>query len=385
MGKRIGRFYEVLMRCSARRPALEAARAFARAALALFVIMFMAAPSRKADAVTWDDVHLHGYFDFQYLQNTRPEGPDDPNTPGMDNGSFDFRHLTLLLDISVMRELLVKANIEFDHAVDTELGYGGFILEYGFAEYIYKDWLKLRAGKALTPYGLFNEIHDASPAYLSVKVPESIYSADKKGGFTMIPKWITGLYALGITNPCGGCELDYVMFIGNGESVGYNDAQFDSNPNKAVGGRAQISLDDERLLAGVSVYHGDKAVSETNLSETHWAYVISLSYNISDFNLKTEYGQGKLGSRTQYAWYVQPSYRIGRYTPYLRAQSNDPSDIQPDDYWNAYLAGVNIKVNNHMFLKLEWCENRRGKNNNDVLTPGNEDFGEFKSSVTIHF
>lgn len=375
----------MLMRCLARSRALKVTRAFVHATLAIFAAMSITVPSPKAEAVTWENVHLHGYFDFQYLQNTKPEGPDDPNTPGMDNGSFDFRHLTLLLDINVLPELLIKANIEFDHATDTELGYGGFILEYGFAEYIYKDWLKLRAGKALTPYGLFNEIHDASPAYLSVNVPESIYKTDKRGGFTMMPKWITGLYALGITNLSDGYDFDYVIFIGNGESVGYNDAQFDSNPNKAVGGRAQISLDDEKLLAGVSAYYGDKAVSQTNLSENHWAYVISLSYNLSNFNVKTEYGQGKLGSRTEYGWYVQPSYRIGKYTPYLRAQSSDPNDTQPDDYWNAYLAGVNIKVNSHMFLKFEWRENMRGKNNNDVLTPGNEDFGEFKSSVTIHF
>jgi hypothetical protein len=373
------------MRCLALTGALKASRAFIYAAIAVFATIVIPVSSRPAYAVTWDNVHFHGYFDFQYLHNTKAEGPDDPSAPDMSNGAFDFRHLTFLFDVSVMQELVIKANMEFDHAVDTELGYGGFILEYGFAEYMFTDWLKLRAGKALTPYGIFNEIHDAAPAYLSVSVPDSVYKADKRGGFSLIPKWITGLYALGMTNPCDGCDLDYTIFIGNGESVGYNEAQFDSNPNKAVGGRVQLSLADDKYMAGVSAYYGDKAVSPTNLAENHWAYVLSLAYNLSDFSLKAEYGQGKLGPRAEYGWYVQPSYKIGRYTPYVRAQSSDPDDRKADDYWNTYLAGLNIQVNKQMFLKFEWRENTRGKNNNDILTPGNEDFGEFKSSVTIYF
>lgn len=370
----------MLMRCLALTPALRATRAFT-----VLITLLMAALSSPAYAVTWENVNLHGYTDFLYKKNTKNEAPEDPSAPDTTNGSFDFRHLTFLVDIHVMPELWIKTNVEFDHTPDTELGYGGIIMEYGFAEYMVKDWLKLRAGKALTPYGLFNEIHDASPAYLSVTVPESVYRPEQKGGFSLIPKWTTGISVLGITNPCDGCEFDYVIYIGNGESVGINEGQFDSNPNKAVGGRAQISIDDEKFLVGVSAYYGEKAVSQTNLSENHWAYVISLSYNLSNFNLKAEYGQGKLASRTEYAWYVQPSYKIGRYTPYLRVQSNDPDDTKPDDYWNAYLAGVNIQLNKHMFLKFEWCENMRGKNNVDIVTPGNENFGEFKSSVTIHF
>lgn len=375
----------MLMGCPALTRSLRVTRAFICAALAVVVAVLMPASFNPASAAAWGDVHFHGYFDFQYLHNTKPEGPDDPSAPPMDNGAFDFRHLTFLFDVSVMQELQIKANMEFDHAVDTELGYGGFILEYGFAEYTFKDWFKMRAGKALTPYGIFNEIHDAAPAYLSVAVPDSIYKADKRGGFSLIPKWITGLYALGNTTPCDGCDLDYTVFVGNGESVGHNEAQFDSNPNKAVGGRVQLSLADDKYQTGVSVFHGDKAVSETNLAESHWGYVLSLGYNLSNFSLKAEYGQAKLGSRTEYGWYIQPAYRIGRYTPYLRAQSSDPDDRKPDDYWNTYMAGVNIQVNRHMFLKAEWRENTRGKNNSDILKPGNEDFGEFKSSVTIYF
>lgn len=365
--------------------AFRATRAFTRTALAVFVTMILLAPSRPAHAVAWEDVHFHGYVDFLYKQNTKAEAPDEPSAPDPTNGAFDFRHLTFLADIRVMPELWIKTNVEFDHTPDTELGYGGIIMEYGFAEYVVKDWLKLRAGKSLTPYGIFNEIHDASPTYLSVDIPEFIYKAEKKGGFALIPKWVTGLSTMGFTTPCDGCEFDYVVYVANGESVGVNEGQYDSNHNKAVGGRAQISFNDEAILAGLSAFYDEKAVAETRLTENHWAYLISLNYNRAAFNLKAEYGQSKLGSRTESVWYIHPSYRIGRYTPYLMVQSIDPSDIQPDDYWNAYTAGVNVQVNKHMFLKFEWRENSRGENNNDILTPGNENFGEFKSAVTIYF
>lgn len=303
----------------------------------------------------------------------------------MDNGTFDFRHLNLLLDINPAPGLMVRSNIEFDHAPDTELGYGGVILEYGFAEYLFKDWLKARVGKVLTPYGFFNEIHDASPAYLGVTVPDSVYKADKRGGFSILPKWVTGLNVLGVVDISDESEFDYVVYVGNGESVGYNEAQFDVNPNKAVGGRAQISFDSEKYILGVSAFYGEKGLSETNLAETHFGYVLSAAYALSNLNIKAEYAQAKLGERTEYGWYIQPSYRIGRYTPYMRVQASDPDDRYPDDYWNTYLAGLNVQVNKHLFVKFEWRENNRGENNNDILTPGNEDFSEFKSSVTVLF
>lgn len=365
--------------------AFRMSRGFTRAVLAVFVAMALAAPSRPAHAVAWENVYFHGYMDFLYKQSTKAEAPDEPNAPDPTNGAFDFRHLTFLADIRVTPELWIKTNVEFDHTPDTELGHGGIIMEYGFAEYLVKDWFKLRAGKSLTPYGIFNEVHDASPTYLSVNIPELIYKAETKGGFAFIPKWVTGVSALGITNPCDGCEFDYVIYVGNGESVGINEGQYDSNHNKAVGGRAQISVNDEAFLAGISAFYDEKAVSPTKLTEIHWAYLISLNYSHSALNLKAEYGQSTLGSHAESVWCAQSSYRIGRYTPYLMVEAIDPNDTQPDDFWNIYMAGVNVQVNKHMFLKFEWRENQRGKSNTDIITPGNENFGEFKSAMTIYF
>jgi hypothetical protein len=373
------------MECLAFKRMFKAPRIFASAVLAVFVALALDIPSRPAYAVALEDVSFHGYMDFLYKQNTKAEAPDDPNAPNPTNGSFDFRHLTFLADIHVMPELWIKTNVEFDHTPDTELGHGGIIMEFGFAEYLVKDWLKLRAGKSLTPYGIFNEVHDASPTYLSVNVPEIVYKADTRGGFALIPKWVTGVSALGNTAPCNGCEFDYVVYVGNGESVGVNEGQYDSNHNKAVGGRAQMSFNDEQFLAGFSAFYDEKAVSQTQLTENHWAYLISLNYNLSALNLKAEYGQSKLGSRTESVWYAQSSYRMGRHIPYLRVQGIDPNDTKPADYWNAYSVGLNVQVNKHMFLKFEWTENRRGENNTDIITPGNEDFGEFKSAMTIYF
>ncbi|MBI4665913.1 MAG: hypothetical protein HY751_05810 [Nitrospinae bacterium] len=339
-----------------------------------------------ASAVTWDRVTLHGYLDLEYTQATKPEGEDDPSSPGADNGSFDQHHFNLLTDIHVAPDLWVKAHVEFDHGADSELGQGGIILEYGFGEYVMREWLKFRGGKALTPYGIYNEIHDATPAFISVSVPEMIYKSERRGGFAMMPKWITGLYALGET-PVGKRQnnFDYVFYVGNGESVGVNEAQHDANPNKAVGGRLQYSMDDDKFMGGVSYYYGDKAVSEDNLSQNHWGYIVSLNYNAYPLNLMGEYGQSKLGSRTLYAWYGQASYALGRFTPYARYQSIDPSDNEADDFWNALTLGLNIKANNNLFFKFEWNDNRRGENNNDILTPGNEDFSEFRSAITIFF
>ena len=355
-------------------------------AAALAVLLFALSPS-PANAMSLGDLTLHGYLDLEYTQATKNEGPDNPNATGMDNGSFDIHHLNLLMDMNIRPELSAHAMIEFDHGADTERNQGDIILEYGFADYIFSNWLKIRGGKTLTPYGLYNEIHDASPAFLSVFVPETFYMADSKGGFPMIPKWVTGLSVRGeLTLPRWYHDIEYVLYVGNGENLGStNDAAYDDNANKAVGGRIHFTTSDESLQLGVSGFYGDKAVTPDNLSERHWTFIGSASYYWKHLNVRGEYGQSKLGDRKETSTYVQVSWRFGRYTPYGRFQYLDPDTNESDDYWKTYLLGLNIKITDNLFFKVEWDEHSRGANNVEVIHKGSEDFGEFRTALTVFF
>lgn len=345
------------------------------------------AAATPSSALDLGMIQLHGYLDLEYTQATKNEGKDNPQATGMDNGSFDIHHFNLLMDLTVRPELTAHAMVEFDHGADTERQQGDIILEYAFGEYIFHDWAKLRGGKMLTPYGLYNEIHDASPAFLSVFIPETMYMATERGGFPMMPKWITGMGLRGEAAIMPGHhDIDYTVYIGNGENLAStNESAYDDNANKAVGGRIQFTTHEETLQAGLSGFYGDKAVTPDNLSETHWTLIMSLNYNFRNLNVRGEYGHSRLGDRKEISWYAQGSWRFGRYTPYIRIQQLEPDVDQDDDLWSTYLAGLNIKVNDNLFFKVEWDEHRRGANNTAILREGGEDFGEFRSALTLFF
>ncbi|MDH5478186.1 MAG: hypothetical protein OEY50_07625, partial [Nitrospinota bacterium] len=63
----------------------------------------------------------------------------------------------------------------------------------------------------------------------------------------------------------------------------------------------------------------------------------------------------------------------------------DPSDAEPEDFWTVYVAGVNLKVTDALFVKVEWDENARGRRNNDIISGEARNFGEFRASFTLMF
>lgn len=140
--------------------------------LAIGVLLFFGS---SAWAVDFSATKFYGYIDLEYKQTTADKfddtGPDDAN---LKNGSFDQHHFNLLVDVPVSPKLAMKGHIEFEHGLNQGIDSGNVVLEYAFGEYIVRDWLKLRGGKMLTPWGIYNEIHDATPAYLTVPPPGSL-------------------------------------------------------------------------------------------------------------------------------------------------------------------------------------------------------------------
>ena len=352
----------------------------------LATIAWPAGPAQGA--LLLDNIKVYGYFDLGYFQTTGPKfaggGPDDPD---MENGAFDLRHFNILTDITVRQNLFVKMHIEFEHGINPSSEEASLVMEYGFAEYVVKDALKLRAGKMLTPIGIFGEIHDATPAYLSVSPPETFYRPFRKGGVMLAPKWNTGLMLMGtLAVTPDAPELEYALYVGNGESrITTNEAENDDNPNKALGFRLQLITAGDILNVGVSGYKGDKAQDKTHMRLPHTSLSGHISANFKGFNIMAEYGRSDLNGEIETTWYVQTSLRIGAVTPYFRYQSLNPNQKILDDSWVIWVGGVNIILTDGVYLKLEWDENRRGRGNEYLITGEDKDFGEFQSSLTMMF
>jgi hypothetical protein len=181
------------------------------------ILLMAATPSAPAQEMT-DRVVINGYTNFEFSKQLSKEGAGDKN------GSFDADQFDLVFNITVSERVRVAADLSWEHGTATEDGRGNQALEYGFVEYAISDKLKLRFGKMFTPFGVFNEIHTAKPAFLTVKEAASLNKNDRivDGGFLFYPRWGAGIAAHGDA-VISGKDVSYDVLVANG-------AQQDANP-----------------------------------------------------------------------------------------------------------------------------------------------------------
>lgn len=339
------------------------------------LLSFLSIPS-PANADSLDRFKLNGYMDLEYTKSN--------NDQGNESGSFDQRHFNLLMKAAINERLSVKGHIEFEHGASTQSNFGTVQVEWAFIEYVYDDFLKLRGGKLLTPYGFYNEIRDATPALIFINVPKSIYNAEQIGGIAIMPKWNTGLNVLGEHFFSEDFSIDYNFYIGNGESLSTtNEAQFDDNTDKAFGGRIQVHPTFNSTI-GFSAFHGDKAITAAS-DIPHTAYGVSGAFDMENFNVAGEYFLSKLSGNDAKGYYVQASYSFhDRFTPYLVYSYLDPDADVSNDQWESIAGGINVKLMEGLFFKMEYHKNQRGSNNSEV-TNGRNDFDEVKAAITVAF
>lgn len=118
---------------------------------------------------------INGYSSFEYEKLLGDEGKGDPN------GSFDADLFDLVLNITPTDRLRIASDITFEHGAASEDNRGNVAVEYAFGEYTVMNALRFRASKMFTPFGIYNEIHTAKPAFLTVKEPLSTNKNHKFG------------------------------------------------------------------------------------------------------------------------------------------------------------------------------------------------------------
>jgi hypothetical protein len=215
---------------------------------------------------------IYGFGDLTYY---KPLVPDD--SPWLSyfppKSSFIFGDLNLYLAGEVGRNFRTMAEVRFlfvpngaqtsitpdsgiVNRMNTEVmdpGESGRFLRWGsieiqraFAEYAIAPWLVVRAGHFLTPYGIWIVDHGA-PTIIGIRRPWTIREQ-------LLPEHQTGLELHGrLRRPAG--TLGYHLTLANGR--GPTDTTWDTNDDKAIGGRAYWESDsDVRWTAGASGYMG---------------------------------------------------------------------------------------------------------------------------------
>jgi len=95
-------------------------------------------------------VRINGYSSFEVERLLGDEGRGDPN------GSFDADLIDLVLNVTPNDRVRVAADLTWEHGAATEDGRGNVAVEYAFAEFVARDWLRFRAGKMFTHFGIYN-------------------------------------------------------------------------------------------------------------------------------------------------------------------------------------------------------------------------------------
>ncbi|MBN2383830.1 hypothetical protein JXQ70_13225 [bacterium] len=351
------------------------------------IVLLMGIPASTSAQIS-EKIWINGYSSFEYEHQFGDEGKGDPN------GSFDADLFDLVLNIVPVSQFRVAADISWEHGTATEDDYGNVALEYAFGELTLYDWLKFRAGKMFVHFGIYNEIHTAKPAFLTVKEPMSTNKNSKFGSeLRFYPRWCAGLAVLG-NGHISDMEYDYILQIANGDQENTNPYEEDDNEQKAFAGRFILSpLADLKL--GLSFYTDcltelDDEGEDTDERTALRSYGIFGQWTTDTIGLELEYVTGSIDPSkgetvSRYAYTAMVFYKLyDRYTPYIRYEYLDPDDEISDDQATLFIYGLNVKMNSNLYVKCELDTIQAG-DNNQYFGDEDNDYTEFKGSVAIQF
>jgi hypothetical protein len=377
---------------------------------------------------------LYGFFDVTYGQSFYEKGAPFGATFS-DRTSFFISSINLYLDSKISRTLKALAELRFTFSplgkvtqyeivgdptsetirVDTEyespmtmekFRLGGVGIERVFLTYAYRDWFNIKAGRFLTPYGIWN-INHGSTVIIPILVPYLVRAE-------LVPRAQTGINLFGRYFFCDELSFDYAFTVSNGR--GPIESVVDLDDNKGLGLRLRMTYDNNNLqvaLGGYGYYgtytdskkvytlavgsDGKIApgadmplmVNDVKLTE-YDEYIITadLSIQLWGVKLQSEYvwrrvehaiptqpepiekllSGGSVFDSTYYAanYIGQDVYVILSYdlplqkligdvviAPYIMLEKSNIVDTAPYYNISTYQAGFNIKLTPSVVLKLE--------------------------------
>ena len=333
-----------------------------------------------------DNIHINGYMSMEFEKQLGDDGKGDKNA------SFDADLIDLVWNINATDRLRIATDMIWEHGAASEDDRGNVAIEYAFAEYTVHDWLRFRAGKMFTYFGIYNEIHTAKPVFLTVKEPHSTNKDQKFGSnIRFYPRWIAGVAVLG-NGSVNNTAFNYVLQVANGEQENTNSFEKDDNTEKAVLGRLRLTpLNDVSI--GLSFYRDrlselDPTGTDTGKRTSLFSYGGHVEWKPGNWGFEFEYVAGFVNpsfanKKSRHGLTFMSSYAfLDDYTPYLRYEFLDPDKSAGDDRAHLYIYGINVQLDTGLYLKAEMNSFFSGKNNGHF---SGTNYTEFKAALAIGF
>lgn len=322
----------------------------------LVLITLVLLLSAKPALAQQSELKIYGYFDFEAeVSNKDAAGKI---------WTFDQHHLNIITIYPLDYRFRVFGEIEWEHGPvhESSKSTGTIYLARAFLEYTYSDAFKVRAGKFVFPFGIYNERYDATFTFMSTILPSSIYGKHLNSvghNDRLFARYGTGIWVLG-TVYANHWEIEYHVYLSNGR--GPQPDEIDNNPNKGTGGRLVVSPPLNNLHVGVS-YYSDKDGNSFNTKQS--ALGVDVGFDDSSLKLESElliFRGEKVDARgfpngtfqEGMGYYVQGGYTFfEQLTPFVRYDFFDSDIDKNNDGESDITLGLNFSIASRVFLKSE--------------------------------
>jgi hypothetical protein len=151
-----------------------------KAGIAILAFLALAGSAAALDFKVADRlVQVHGFLSQGYLNSDRNNYLADT-----ENGTFRFNEYGVNAAVYLLDDLRVGAQ-----GVGRKLGDLGNdkpSLDWAYADYRWRDWLGVRAGRLKLVHGLYNEVRDMDMFRTAVFLPESVYNESWRDSMTAV-------------------------------------------------------------------------------------------------------------------------------------------------------------------------------------------------------
>ncbi len=254
-------------------------------------------------------------------------------------GGIDAFQVSLFSQGWVHPKIRYALFVELAHGVNTQDNLGYLNLEYAFAEVYLPHGLRFRFGKQLLPWGYYNEIHDATHAFLPLYLPTYYDPPPDQPEALLMPVYGAALQ-LRAAFPRG----EWLLFVDNGpgEPLPFQE---DRNLSPGVGTRLMLGWPHADLRA--TVYAGTPVGEHRD----QIAGVVTLHTERNRLGAIVEIGGKWLGGENSLRVALgEVFYSSGPWTPFLRVVSLAPR-ARATQTWIGF--GLNWSATEVMVVKLE--------------------------------
>ncbi len=312
------------------------------------LLIWCVVPSAEAVTFNLKDVKfgINGYLDLKYVYMT-----EQTMSSGMrmkDMSQLKQEQLNLLFDVQKDR-FRAHLNFQSENTYTSENGGEGvWKVEEAYGEYHFNDRLVVKAGSALAPFGIYNEIRYITSLFAPVVLPFMYKAPGAYTGGTVVnlkSNLIVGGNWLGDKT-----EVNYNFFVSTGDR---NPNGEDANKNKGLGARVRLTLlDDYKIGASYYTVEDDKV---TEGREQIWGLDVELKLS-ENLLLEAEYVKNTFELREdRLSYYARLTYKKDKFSPFIMYDSlEDPADLAFKNKQSRYGVGAGYDVSNNVILKSEY-------------------------------